>query len=121
MAISASLAPYELTDLCLRCVGGLNRIDALYSDADVNGLSGGTAQTDLLALLVTNAAGLHDEAQQSVRQVNVALQYAIDVGILDATNVDACTTKADLKTIFVNADPQSKVTVDSIAGDVWNS
>lgn len=123
MALATGLANDAITvhEICKRCVGGLNQIDDFISNTEVNALSGGSADDDLITLIATNgaAANRHHDDYQIALQVNKALQAAIDAGIIDATAVAGCATKTALKQLFVTADPLALVALTTMCGDAW--
>lgn len=125
MALAANLANDHATthEICKRCVGGLNQIDAFISNAEVDALSGGSADDDLLALITTNSAAAtrHNDDYQIGIQVNAALQAAIDAGVINASDVAGCSTKAALKALFVTADPLGLVAATTTSGDAWRA
>lgn len=117
MAILASLNALDIQDICLRCIAGLNKLNPYFSDAEIAALNGASADDDLLALLVTNAAKEHEEVREVARQTNRSLQEAIDTGIIDAAAVAACTTHALLVGLFVTADTLNVIDANSTVGD----
>lgn len=124
MALAVELANDKIMyhEICKRCVGGLNQINAFVSDSDINALSGASAHTDLITLITTTKAAPsvrhHDDYQISL-QVADALQAAIDAEIISASDVAGCATRQALRQLFVTADPLQLVTLTTTCGDAW--